>query len=147
MCIFDKCEEKVNFKKILLEEKKAKIVFKNKNKNVVRKIKIDDCVITDTATKRCDYLVIPTNTNIEHYVELKGSDLSHAVKQLTSAIKKISTICKQSKKLEKACYVIFANKCPLTTSAIQKHKINFKKIYNSKFFTIRTKSEIDFFIP
>lgn len=121
---FGKCERMVNWSCIVLKQKQSKITFINESQNDVRVIEIDDCVITNGL--RCDYLVI-SNLEIEHFVELKGSDVNHAVKQLARTILQVSI---NPNKGVKYCFII-SSRCPLLTAKIQNLKLMFKKKYNS----------------
>lgn len=60
------------------------------NKNVcevdLEKIKVDGFLINSTAIKKCDYLYIYNKSNTYIFVELKGSDIKHALDQLKSVI-------------------------------------------------------------
>ncbi len=125
MRTFGRCEEISNNSQIVLKEKHSKITFENASHKSIRIIKIDGCVIKEGL--RCDYLVIP-DTQIENYVELKGSDVSHAVKQLEQTISKVS---EDRTKCEKYCFII-STRCPLLTTKIQNIKHIFKKQYNAK---------------
>ncbi len=122
---FGKCEQIVNHSQIVLKEKRSKITFENGFHKNVRIIKIDGCVITEGL--RCDYLVI-TENKIENYVELKGSNILHAVKQLEQTISKVS---EDPTRWVKYCFVI-STRCPLLTTKIQNIKYIFKKQYNAK---------------
>lgn len=60
----------------------------NDNENIVCKIRVDDCLIKDGS--KCDYLAIKCHKNIIkslYFIELKGSDLTQALKQIEATIK------------------------------------------------------------
>jgi hypothetical protein len=122
---FDQCCEEIRKDPLIpLEEKCSKITFKNESRKNIRVIRIDDCVIKEGL--RCDYLVIPEN-GIEHYVELKGSDVSHAVKQLKCTITEVSEDARHGKK----CCFIVSSRCPKTSAEIQNIQSKLKKEFNS----------------
>ncbi|MBD1936431.1 hypothetical protein [Microcoleus sp. FACHB-68] len=125
---FPECEEYVSDTKIVLQENKSKITFKNSNQEQIRKIKVDGCAINDNKTLRCDYVLIPQE-DIEIYVELKGSDISHAVKQIQSTIALLSDDVKNKKKL---CVVV-STRVPTTGTNIQQLQIQFKQKFNASF--------------
>jgi len=137
----DECSEKINYKNISLQEKKSKIILSNKDLIEVTKVKVDKCLHIPEV--KCDWLVIIDNpkdypdTYIEIYIELKGSDIKHAFKQIENTIKHIS---RDVQKAAKYCYVIFANKCPLSSPEIQNHKKYFKKNYNAVLKVERTET-------
>ena len=120
--MYGKCEEKVSQKKIVLSERKAKLIFLNNSKMTHRKIKIDNCVITDGL--RCDYLFI-TDKNSEYYIELKGSDVKQGIKQLERTIEYIQS----SNRSKRTAVIIYNLRCPITTTEIQ----NYKKIFKVRF--------------
>ncbi|MFC2092516.1 hypothetical protein ACFLSV_01325 [Bacteroidota bacterium] len=124
MSKFGDCEKKVTHKKIVLEENKSKITFNNPKKQFVRVILIDGCVIKSGV--RCDNLVID-NISIEYFVELKGSDVNHAVDQI---IRTIELTSNNPKSQHKYCFII-SSRCPLLSPEIQILKKKFKKCYNA----------------
>lgn len=123
---FGNCEKIRKDPLIPLEEKRSKITFINESRKNIRVIKIDNCVITEGS--RCDYLVIPEG-GIEHYVELKGSDIHYAVEQLKRTITKVSEDARHGKK----CCFIVSTRCPKTSAEIQNIGKKFKKEFNSTF--------------
>ena len=121
MLNFKNCEEVLTHPKIKLEEQSSKLIFLNKENKMIRKIRIDGCLITSGI--RCDYLVIP-ESGVEHYVELKGTDVKHAINQIKTTIQ---TIHKGQNNQKKECFIITTS-CPLTSTEILK----FKKEFNTK---------------
>ena len=61
------------------------------------------------------------------YIELKGQDLEHAMKQISSTITKLSS---DPKKSEKRSYII-CTRSPLSSTQIQTFKRIFKRDFNS----------------
>lgn len=51
------------------------------------KIKIDGCEIVDQNTLKCDFMIVKRDEVLEVYVELKGSDIVHAAKQILATIR------------------------------------------------------------
>lgn len=112
---FGACEETDSRSRILLKEGKAKITFLNPDRNPVRKIRIDDCHIREGL--RCDYLLID-QAELDHFVELKGSHTSHAVKQIIATATEIPRAPGQVE-----CFgVIVSRKNPLAASEVQREK-------------------------
>jgi len=122
------CEEHRSDTKIVLQEKKSKITFLNPNQDEILIIKVDGCVISDNETLRCDYALIPSDA-VEIYVELKGSDIAHAVKQIESTIKLVS---ENPQKIKKLCFVV-STRVPKQTPSIQLLQSQFKKKFNASF--------------
>lgn len=128
---FGKCESVISHRKIVLQERRSRIVFGNESRRSVRVVEIDGCVITQGP--RCDYLVIPYS-QVEHYVELKGGDFSHAVRQLERTIREVSEAPKAG---EKCCFVV-STRCPRLTPRIQALSVRFKRQYNSVLIITRS---------
>lgn len=122
------CVQTVNDKKIVLKQKRSKITFNNPNNKNVKKIEIDNCVITEG--ERCDYLII-TDDNIEHYIELKGCDVEHALSQITTTIRKLTTPPHNHFKI---CFIV-CTRHPALTPKIQKMKLDLKRKYNARLIT------------
>lgn len=122
------CEKYKSDAKIVLQENKSKITFLNPNQDQILLIRVDDCVIKDDDTLRCDYAIIPCD-EVEIYVELKGSDISHAVKQIESTIRLLSN---NPKKIKKLCFVV-STRVPKQSTSVQQLQSQFKKRFNASF--------------
>lgn len=65
-------------------------VYRIENVKDIRlcKVKIDDCVITDTNQNKCDFLMLrcEENKKLAVFVELKGTDIAKAHKQIQNTI-------------------------------------------------------------
>lgn len=103
---------------------RSKFRLENPKKAKFRVVKIDGCVIKEGI--RCDYLVILSN-KYELYIELKGSNVKHAIEQITTTIQKI-TADKSSLKSG----FIASTRCPITSPEIQILKKKLRKKYNAK---------------
>lgn len=120
------CEEYRTDTKIVLQENRSKITFLNPNQDKILTIKIDGCVISDNNVLRCDYAIVLSN-EVEIYIELKGSDISHAVKQIESTIK---LLWEDPKKRRKLCFVV-STRVPRQTTRVQNLQSQFKKNFNA----------------
>jgi hypothetical protein len=71
---------------INIEENKRKYIVKNTNKKDFTLYKIDDCVIIDG--QRCDFLLLNCDENglVAYFIELKGADLLHAIRQIDTTL-------------------------------------------------------------
>ncbi|MCU0553081.1 MAG: hypothetical protein MUC48_27440 [Leptolyngbya sp. Prado105] len=125
---FPKCEQCRTDTKIVLKENKSKITFLNPNQDLILVVTVDGCAIKDTETLKCDFALAPSD-EIEIYVELKGSDVFHAVDQIESTIQLIS---EDPKKVRKFCFVI-STRVPKQTTSIQQLQSQFKKKINASF--------------
>jgi len=127
---FPECEECNCNSKIPIKEppNRSEIIFLNPDAIAVRKIKVDGCVIKDNKTLRCDYILIPGD-DVEIYIELKGSDINHAVKQIESTIRKLS---ENPAKLKKLCFIV-STRVPKQGTNTQNLQVQFKKKFNASF--------------
>lgn len=62
----------------------------NTKRQYVRHFKVDGEIFTGTVETRCDYLLLNDDTKTAYYIELKGSDLSKAIRQIENTIKLLS---------------------------------------------------------
>lgn len=76
---------------------------------------------------------------IEIYVELKGSDIVHAVEQLESTIRLLSD---NPQKIKKLCFVV-STRVPRQTTSIQQLQSQFKKKFNANFRVKNIQDEYD----
>jgi len=80
---------------IVCEEKKSKYTYRYQPNETFLKIHIDNGLIQDSSVEKCDYLLLnyATNENVHHsiFIELKGSDLLKAGRQIMSTIDQIGT--------------------------------------------------------
>lgn len=69
-----------------VEENKSCCYFKNPNKVILNKLKVDGGLIKSSKQEKCDYIV-HWNDNCVNYIELKGGDLIKAFSQVEETIK------------------------------------------------------------
>lgn len=123
---------------VSVSENKRAFRIKNDSNFTINKIEVDGCYITTGA--KCDYLleVISQNTvTMVFYVELKGSDINHAIEQLEATIQYCLTEHKNVDKKE--CYII-ASKFPSAGPSSQVLKKKFLKKNKIQLF-IHTKTK------
>ena len=77
-----------------VQERKSKFIVMSRDTSVIDKYKIDGYFDTDTSHDKCDYLFCHHPANPEKntclFVELKGIDIEHAVKQISDTIDRFS---------------------------------------------------------
>jgi hypothetical protein len=78
---------------------------------------------------RCDYLVIAPGQEI--YIELKGSNVKHAVEQLATTIEHKHIKQLTDKSSLKLCFIA-STRCPINSTEIQNLKKKFKQKYQAK---------------
>jgi len=133
------CSTFLRHRKIALAGKQTSTLYLlNTRRRRVEQVIVDDCVITDGP--RCDWLVRLDDavSKEEVYVELKGSDLRHAVAQLEATIDRLSTV---GRRLRKRCYVVFSRN-PLTGTDVQKYKVRFHRQFGAVFNLERDRAEV-----
>ena len=109
---------------IKFEELNRKIIFLNPNHKLYLKVQVDGCTITDGI--KCDKLLLSADEHEERYVELKGTDVMHAIDQLEATIIRLGEF-----EDNRHSYVICTNVAPAYTTQIQKKQILFRKRYKS----------------
>lgn len=119
-CIRPSTDSQIKF-----EEFNRKIIFLNPNHELYQKVQVDGCTITDGI--KCDKLLLSADEHEERYVELKGTDVMHAIDQLEATIIRLGEFGDN-----RHSYVICTNVAPAYTTQIQKKQVLFKKRYRSK---------------
>lgn len=110
---------------IKFEELNRKIIFLNPNHELYQKVQVDGCTITDGI--KCDKLLLSADEHEERYVELKGTDVMHAIDQLEATILRLGEF-----EDNRHSYVICTNVAPAYTTQIQKKQMLFKRKYKSE---------------
>ena len=96
------CDDRKN---IVFKDKKNKQEYRieNKNKIKISKIEVDNCLILEG--NKCDFLAIKyleeakkTSIDSLYFIELKGSDLRHAIIQIQKTIDKVKKHIEQYQK-------------------------------------------------
>jgi hypothetical protein len=105
---------------------KSKMTFENPTRAEVLKIKVDGCQLLQNDRWKCDFLVIAFDK--EHFVELKGQDLNHAVKQLESAILLLSKDYRRSAKFA----FVKCSKVVVSETIRQNWKEKFRREFNAR---------------
>ncbi|MEJ5279466.1 hypothetical protein WH299_09330 [Pseudomonas sp. MYb541] len=100
---------------LTFEEQKSVFQVLNKGRRNLERHQVDGCLIVDGI--KCDWLLVDTDSGREIYIELKGSDIKHAVDQICETIGALT----KSAKDVKLGYVI-CTKCPLDSTAVQRLK-------------------------
>ena len=83
---YNKCTSEVSDPNIVVKEKRSSFQLRNPQRLSIKKIQVDGCLIDDDR-ERCDWLLVVGNDNTRAlYIELKGSDIDKAIKQLTATL-------------------------------------------------------------
>lgn len=83
----------------VFEENGRKLTLNNSNIVETVRIKVDGCEINDTSI-RCDYMLMVNPKQLDIYIELKGTNLDHAKKQI------IATHSRLGINNEKRAYIV-----------------------------------------
>ena len=119
------CRVTNNNRIYVFAEKQSKLTLENSNAVVSTRIVVDGCEINDAGI-RCDFMLVPPDE--EFYIELKGQDIEHALKQIERTMQLLSSGLKN---VSKRSYVI-CSRSPLNSTAIQNFQFIFRKKFNSK---------------
>ena len=114
------CTNRHSKKRFVVEENRSRVIFENGKRRDVDQIEVDDCAIVDGF--RCDWLVNVDKTQQSIFVELKGSNVPHAVEQLTRAHDQLREIRKA-----KVTWIVSSQRCPLTSTEVQSLTIKLRK--------------------
>lgn len=121
------CVQPTKDSKIKFEENKRKIIFLNPDRKDYKRVQVDGCAIDDKVTLRCDKLLVSADEHEERYVELKGTEVMHAIDQLESTIVRLGEFDDN-----RHAYVISTNVAPAYTTKIQQKALLFRKKYRSE---------------
>lgn len=127
---FQNCQNVRSDSEIVISDRgsrnnRSKFRLHNPNRASIKIVQVDDCVIKEGI--RCDYLlVLPSEQEV--YVELKGSDVKHAVEQISRSIGLLTCNCHAVVKL---CFIA-STRCPINSTEIQNLKRKFRQKYNAQ---------------
>lgn len=100
----------------------------NPNQNWIRQFQVDGQIFTHgTQPLRCDWLILNDDTQKAFYIELKGSDIAHAIEQIESTINEF----KQSiPNYKTACRIIYrsSNSHQIHSQAVIRFKRKYRDI-------------------
>lgn len=120
----EECVYRHNKPIFVVSEHKSKVIFNNPARHEIEEIKIDGCVYTTAIGSRCDYMIHVGKRDITILVELKGSHVEDAMKQLKATHQELKNCFKSN-----VFWIISYSGNPQFTTKIQ----NFKKVALSQF--------------
>jgi hypothetical protein len=130
----EKCRTPVADKKIPFSGKRTSTLYLlNPSERSVEKVQVDGCAITDGTC--CDWAV-EVNDHVsreEIFIELKGSHITIAVKQIEATITRLSSNPAQTKK---RCLVVF-KKDTVTKRWFQQQQRKFQQDYKADLLRLR----------
>ena len=116
------CISQTTDSQIRFEENKRKIIFLNPQRLPYKRVDVDGCTIKEGV--RCDKLLLSADEREERYVELKGTDVMHAIDQLEETIKRLGEYTDN-----RHAYVISTNVAPAINTKRQAKIKYFKENY------------------
>lgn len=69
---------------------KTQYIYENQSNNFLSKYRIDGGLIADDGAK-CDFLLLNCNKQHSYFIELKGSDIIHAIEQIDRSIERLKS--------------------------------------------------------
>ena len=128
---FGRCETTESGAAIVRTAKFRTFRLVNPHRVKVQIIEVDGCFITEGL--RCDWLFVPTSDHLEVYVELKGSDVRHAIRQIEETIPQVSA---DARTAPKCCYVVSrGGHRPSMRTYIQNAAARFRRAYSAQLKT------------
>ncbi len=132
------CNENTRNRIVSVKERGKKFQIINESSSLVNKVTVDGCYIKEGL--KCDYLFeIIQKEAVEKvfYVELKGKDVEHGIKQLEATINHCRSEHQNS---EKKCYIV-ASRYPKSSTSSQKLKSKFRRRNNGILLFIETQTK------
>ena len=73
---------------IVCSDKRSKSIYRyiNQSRQSVAKIRVDGGLVSDTSTKKCDWLLVNKDSATAFFIELKGSNLTRAIEQINATL-------------------------------------------------------------
>ena len=106
---------------IVFEQNRRRVCFYNPNRQICKCVQVDGCAITEGI--RCDNMLTSHDERCEYFVELKGTDVKHAIEQLRVSIQTLGEFTD-----DRSAYVVSTNVAPAvaTTSVVAKRDFRTK---------------------
>lgn len=115
------CIQSVSHSHIKCEEKQSKFILLNPERKSVDYITVDGCIYSRGHHELCcDYALNFDDTTV--FVELKGSDIAYAIKQVLATNQDAKFPINTNKSA-----IIVTSKMPKDDSSLKQQKINLKK--------------------
>ena len=127
---FERCSEDCAHPTIVVEENKRKFTLQKPQREKVIKIKVDGCLIDDRR-QRCDYIFeIGKSPHCAVYLELKGSDIDKAYRQLAATI---GYLTERHQTCTKICHIV-ASRVPRAGPKVQNLKVQLARTHRAILF-------------
>ncbi|TXI92157.1 MAG: hypothetical protein E6Q33_07740 [Neisseriales bacterium] len=115
------CIQSINHSQIKCEEKQSKFILLNPQRKMVDYITVDSCIYPcGHHGLCCDYALNFDNRTL--FLELKGSDIAHAIKQILATEQDAKFTINTNKTA-----IIITSKTPKNDLSLQNQKVKLKK--------------------
>ena len=132
------CVEDTNDSIIKLQEKRSIIRFHNPQNRTFKRVQVDGCALTEGI--KCDNMLCSHDEREEWFVELKGSELLHAIEQIKATIQKLGEYNDNRHSL-----IVCTRVMPQITTKIQKAKKEFHDCFHSSLLVKVTPLDISLY--
>lgn len=129
------CVKETTDSVIKFQEKRSIIRLHNPDRLHYKCVQVDGCALHDG--EKCDNMLCSHDEREEYYVEMKGSDVPHAIEQIRSTIMRIGEYDDQ-----RHCYVVCTKVSPHITTSIQKFKMEFRRRFKSDLLIKETPCDV-----
>jgi len=120
-----KCITRHQGEELVCAENGRRMIFLKPKERIAEKIQVDPCI--GLPGLACDYLVRDWKQR-NHFVELKGKNVSHALDQIEATIPELIDISKRNRI---RCFVVCSG-APATTPAWQVRQKKFRTRWNAE---------------
>lgn len=120
---------------IVFEQNRRRVCFYNPNRQICKCVQVDGCAITEGI--RCDNMLTSHDERCEYFVELKGTDVKHAIEQLRVSIQTLGEFTD-----DRSAYVVSTNVAPALTTTIQRAKRDFRTKFQAELIIKEKQAEI-----
>jgi hypothetical protein len=131
------CQETVTHSRVKFEEKGKKVIFLNPDCGKFLRTRVDGCL--KDCSPACDWVATKPNSG-DVLVELKGSDVSHALEQLVSTAHYWTT--KGYRAGELAALVV-CSQYPRISTGIQRARLKFRRHFKAPLHVVSRNREFD----
>ena len=120
---------------IVFEQNRRRVCFYNPDRQICKCVQVDGCAITEGI--RCDNMLTSHDERCEYFVELKGTDVKHAIEQLRVSIQTLGEFTD-----DRSAYVVSTNVAPALTTTIQRAKRDFRTKLQSELIIKEKQADI-----
>ena len=136
--LFQRCSDVSYNRIVVVEEKGKKFLINNPDGQIIIKVKVDGCVVTDSS-ERCDYIFeIGKPVQLAFFVELKGAKIKKACSQLYTTLSRFND---RYSSVKKEAYIVASN-TKISRPEIAKEKKRFKENLDTKLTLQSRKYEV-----